>query len=241
MLKSNFYKILYCVIFLNVTVTFGQISEGKIIFERKTNLFKKFTNEDTQEYIQSKNKYKTDIFELYFNDSMSLFIPGEDLPNDNLNWTVEKNTVIQNFNQQTSRSILYLWGTPFLIKDSIHKREWKFTDKQRTICKIECMQAVCQIDDSTRIYAWFTSSITPNIGPESYCNLPGAILGLALEDGEVTYFATSVNEQKIDFELVTPRFNDKKSKTRREFIEKARKDFKHEKDIEKYLKAIFLW
>lgn len=237
---SSILCIALCIIFGSISV--AQIQEGKIVFERKTNLFKKYETESTQNYIGESNKYRSELFILYFNDSTSVFLFDENQPRDSkLEWTTERNTVIQDLSQNINRSTLSLWGTPFNIKDSLVQREWKFTDKWRTICNIECMQAMYEVDDSTRIYAWFTSSITPNVGPESYCGLPGAILGLATEDGSVTYFAKTIEERAIDFEEITPRFNDKKARTRKEVIEKARQDFRHQKDMEKYLKRIFLW
>jgi GLPGLI family protein len=48
------------------------------------------------------------------------------------------------------------------------------------------------MNDSTRIYAWFSVDIVPSIGPEGFEGLPGAILGLATEDGSVIYFAKEV-------------------------------------------------
>lgn len=243
-MKNNLflYAVLpFCLGMIWCNSCMAQIQEGKIVFERKTNLFKKYESKTTQDYIGEKNKYRTDLFILYFNDSTSVFVPDENQVRNNLDWTTSRNTVIQDLKQNTSRSILSLWGTPFSIKDSLVTREWKFTDKWRTICNIECMQAMYEVDDSTRIYAWFTSSITPNVGPESYCNLPGAILGLATEDGAVTYFARSIDEQTIDFEAIMPRFNDKRARKRNEVIEKARQDFKYEKDFEKQLKQLFMW
>lgn len=221
--------------------SFSQMHEGKIVFERKTNLFKKYTEKSTQNYIKEENKYRTDKFALYFNDSLSVFLPEETYGNDRLSWTTNSNTVMQDFSKDESKSILSVMGTPTLIKDSLIKRQWKFTDKWRTICNIECMQAMYEMDDSTRIYAWFTSSITPNVGPESYCGLPGAILGLANEDGSITYFAKAIEEKPIDFEEIMPKFNEKKANTRQKTIEKAKSDFKFEKEIDRYIKEFFMW
>lgn len=240
--KNNIKAICIFSVFVTLThAAFSQIQEGKIVFERKTNLFKRFTDKSTQDYIKEENKYKVDNFTLYFNDSLSVFLPEESYDNNRLSWATNSNTVVQDFVSNTTRTIYSFSGAPILVLDSLPKRQWKLTDKWRTICQIECMQAVYEIDDSTRIYAWFTASITPNIGPESYWDLPGAILGLATEDGSVTYFAKSVEEMKIDMELYLPKFNDKKARTRDEVIEKAKKDFKFEKEIDRYIKSIFIW
>ena len=49
------------------------------------------------------------------------------------------------------------------------------------------------MNDSTRIYAWYCDEISASVGPESFYGLPGAILGLATEDGGVIYFAKSID------------------------------------------------
>lgn len=228
--------ILFC-----ITNVHSQIQEGKIVFERKVNLFKKYTNKSTQDYIKEENKYRTERFTLYFNDSISVFLPEETFERDRLSWTTNSNTIVQNLKTDEIRALYSFSGTPVPVKDSLQKRQWKLTDKSRLICQIECMQAFYDVDDSTRIYAWFTSAITPNIGPESYSGLPGGILGLANEDGSITYFARSIEEQKINLEEIMPKFNDKKARTRDQVIEKAKKDFKFEKEIDTYLKELFLW
>lgn len=243
MKKDNKIRIVLLCVYIVCTAAYSsaQMQEGKIVFERKTNLFKKFKEKSTQDYIKEENKYKTDNFTLYFNDSISVFVPEENYENNRLSWTTNSNTVVQDFRNNETKTIYSFSGAPVLVKDSLQKREWKLTDKWRTICQIECMQAVYELDDSTRIYAWFTASITPNVGPESFWNLPGAILGLATEDGAVTYFAKSIEERKVDMEVVMPKFKDKKARTREEVIEQAKKDFKFEKEIDSYLKSLFMW
>jgi GLPGLI family protein len=71
-------------------------------------------------------------------------------------------------------------------------RPWKITDNKRVINGYNCRKAVYQKNDSTRIYAWYTTSITPSVGPEGFCGLPGLIMGIATEDGGIIYFAKKV-------------------------------------------------
>jgi len=239
-LQNNYLLFLTCCMTCFGGNLFSQIQEGKIIFERKTNLFKKFSDKGTQDYIGEANKYKTEQFNLYFNENASVFEVEESYDNK-LTWATTQNSVTQDFTTNISKIKYSFYGTPILVKDTLLTRKWTITDNVRTICNFECMQAVYDVDDSTRIYAWFTSAITPNVGPETYCNLPGAILGLALEDGSVTYFAKAVEEQKVDMELYIPKFNDKKAKTRKDLIESVKKDFKSEKNIDTYIKEVLLW
>jgi GLPGLI family protein len=61
-----------------------------------------------------------------------------------------------------------------------------------------CRKAVWEMNDSTRIYAWFSPNIVPSVGPEGFYGLPGAILGLATENGAIVYFATEIKEVSVE-------------------------------------------
>ena len=98
----------------------------------------------------------------------------------------------QFLNQEKQVSILSIFGQDIYIKDSLPARPWKITDSKRVINGYNCRKAVYQKNDSTRIYAWYTTSITPSVGPEGFCGLPGLIMGIATEDGGIIYFAKKV-------------------------------------------------
>jgi GLPGLI family protein len=78
------------------------------------------------------------------------------------------------------------------MKDSVVNRDWIITSGTRKIAGYECTRAIWQKNDTTRIYAWYTTDIVPTLGPESVQGLPGAILGLATENGGIVYFASKV-------------------------------------------------
>ena len=171
----------------------SQITYGKITYERKTNLYKKFKNNgDVKEWLKEEDKNKVDIFELYFNDSLSAFKPQESDLVEKMSWSTTKNVVYQNQLNKKRITEKKIWGESFIIADSIRSFNWKMTDSKRNICGYNCRKAVWQANDSTRIYAWFCSELNSSIGPESFGGLPGTILGLATEDGGVIYFAKSV-------------------------------------------------
>ncbi|MDD2982904.1 MAG: GLPGLI family protein [Crocinitomicaceae bacterium] len=218
-----------------------QITSGKIVFERKTNLFKKFAEPQTQKWIGEKNKWKYEDFELYFNDSISLFIPAETTDSDKLSWTTNKNTVYQNLNKGSRISLLTVFGENFVIQDSLRKRTWKITENRRTIAKFSCRQAIWQMDDSTRIYAWYSEDIIPTVGPETYTGLPGAILGLAAEDGRIVYFAKSVEVMKPNFEKLIPKMNLKNATTDAELRSKMISQFGSKKEYMQLIVDLFIW
>jgi len=184
----------------------GQITYGKITYERKTNLYKKFKNNgDVKEWLKEEDKNKTDIFELYFNDSLSVFKPQESDLVERMSWATSKNVVYENHIKKTRLTEKSIWGEKFLVEDSLRHISWKITDSKRKICGFQCRKAVWTANDTTRLYAWFCSEVIPSIGPESFVGLPGTILGLATEDGGVIYFAKSVEVIKPDMAVLVPK------------------------------------
>lgn len=220
--------ILICFILLQGTAI-GQITSGKIVYERKTNLFKKYKNSWSREWIKEEDKNKLDVFELYFNDSLSAFKAQESELKEKMSWTTSKNQVYQNFNRDKRLTVKSIWGEELLVQDSLWKREWKMTGSKRTICGFLCRKAIWQANDSTRIYAWYCNEISVSTGPESFMGLPGAILGLATEDGGVIYFAKTVQPGAIGMDKMLAPKTKKKIYTTAELRDKLEKDFAREK------------
>lgn len=188
----------------------AQFSSGKIVYERKTNLYKKFKDDDVSNWIKERDKIKVDMLELYFNDSLALFKPQESELREYYSWATEKNTVYQNYNTGSRLTQKSIWGEKVYLTDSLYKRTWKITDSKRNIAGYDCRKAVWNVNDSVRIYAWYTDAISVSTGPESFIGLPGAILGLATEDGGVIYFAKSVDAYQVPVsELLPPKIKDK--------------------------------
>jgi GLPGLI family protein len=211
-------------------VVSSQITYGKITYERKTNLYKKFKNNgDVKEWLKEEDKNKIDIFELYFNDSLSAFKPQESDLVERMSWATTKNMVYQNHVRGKRLTEKKIWGETFLMSDTIRMFKWKITDSKRTICGYQCRKAIWQANDTTRIYAWFCTEVVPSIGPESFVGLPGAILGLATEDGGIIYFAKSVEVVKPDPLTLIPKKSKQKVYKASELKEQIAKQFGKEK------------
>lgn len=241
MMASKIKYTLCAFFFLFAGLSYGQITAGKITFERKTNLHKRFKDPNTQRWLGEKNKTKIDMFELYFNDSLSVFLPLNMDAKDDLSWATNRNSVSQNLNRHTRLSILNVWGENLYIQDSTVKRTWKITESKRTIGKYECRKAIWEVNDSTRIYAWFSDEIIPSVGPETFTGLPGAILGVATEDGGVIYFAKTIEVMNPDFEKVTPKLGKNKASTSAELRTKLEKQFSGKPEMKLYIEDLFLW
>jgi GLPGLI family protein len=189
-LKSSFLLMLL----LFSLVCQAQYREGKITYERRTNLHKTM-GPRAKQWIEEKDKIKKDIFELTFTDTASYWAlkPTDIAENSQWGMTTSKNKVYRNLKTTRFYTIRDIWGQEVHIEDELPNRQWKMTDGKRTIAGFECRKAFWQVDDSTKIYAWYCDEIIPSIGPERFHDLPGAILGLASEDGGTVYFATKVD------------------------------------------------
>lgn len=201
------------------------VLNGEITFERRTNLEKRFTDQRMRRMVTEENKIRTESFTLYFNDTASIFkaIPSDRA--DEMSWMTTKNSYYQNLRTGTQLTVLGLMGQNVYVQDSLPARNWRITDSKRSICGYECRKAVYQKNDSTRIYAWYTTALVPSVGPEGFCGLPGTILGLATEDGGIIYFAKKVEEIKPTKEDMTIDIGKNKAFTLKELRMKIEKDY----------------
>ncbi|PKR80571.1 hypothetical protein CW751_09360 [Brumimicrobium salinarum] len=182
--------------------SFGQvISSGEIIYEKRTNLEKRY--EGTQRFGGNSNKWikepKIDKYVLYFNESASVFVPiPPDVGDEDREWSTMKNSTYRNYKENKMERQFSYYGSELYLRDSLKERDWIITENRREIAGFETKQALWIANDSTRIYAWYAERLTPSTGPESFGGLPGTILGLALEDGGVVYFAREVKTLSED-------------------------------------------
>jgi GLPGLI family protein len=217
------------------------VLNGKITFERRTNLEKRFTDQRMRRMVTEENKIRTESFTLYFNDTASNFkaIPSDRA--DEMSWMTTKNSYYQNLRTGTQLTVLGLMGQNVYVQDSLPARNWRITDSKRSICGYECRKAVYQKNDSTRIYAWYTTALVPSVGPEGFCGLPGTILGLATEDGGIIYFAKKVEEITPTKEDMTIDVGKNKVFTLKELRLKIEKDYGNTPWGKRMFDDLFRW
>lgn len=186
------------------TVSIAQLTQGSITFERRTNLKKTVgDNPRVSRFLNDDNKIRKENFELKFNETSSVFkhIENEDEEDIGMmKYFTQRNTVYQDLDNNGFMVILNSWGQPMYLQDSMSIRLWKVTESKRKFAGYMCHKSIWEMNDSTRIYAWFCPDIVPSVGPEGFSGLPGAILGLATEDGGVVYYATEVKEMEVTAE-----------------------------------------
>jgi GLPGLI family protein len=130
----------------------------------------------------------------------------------------------------------------FIVDDTISKLKWKMTGETKTILGMPCMKATTstirtrtmmnmdngkmerkEIQDTSNIVAWFTTSIPVSAGPAEYQGqLPGLILEMDIKDGTQTFIATGIS-QKADYASIKEPTG-KKRYTAEEFKKRERED-----------------
>lgn len=209
--------IIFCLMALNSkTQNAIFISQGKIEFERKDNLYDQFKDFEWDDgsfsdlMKKAMPKFKLTYYDLNFSDNTTLFKPGrENHENDKLlDWFSqlpgESNTIYSNLRSKKLISQKSVYGTMFLVEDSTRKIKWKITDETRTIAGFLCRRANAMVMDSVYVVAFYTDEILTSGGPESFSGLPGMILGLALPHQHITWFATKVEAGPIGAGSLVP-------------------------------------
>ncbi len=104
---------------------------------------------------------------------------------------VESKTYV-NYDQNEFLKLLPFGDDELLLKDTIPKVKWKYTDEYRSIAGYDCRRANGVIQDSIYVVAFFTNQLAIPAGPELIQGLPGAILGVSIPELNINMFATQV-------------------------------------------------
>ncbi len=193
-MKKIFFLLVLCVGFNTLSAQF--ITSGKIEFEKRTNQHSLLEDESMWDDMMRKNlpKFAVTYFDLYFDEKKSLFKTGRDPDNRMIHWGLSyiSNIVYKNLENSTFVNQKNIFGSDFLISDSLQHIDWKITNEPRTIAGFECRKAVGRVFDSIVVIAFYTEEIIPSTGPESFGGLPGMILGLAIPRMHTTWYATKL-------------------------------------------------
>src|SRR5581483_6524816 len=158
------------------------LSQGRIEFERKVNLWAQIDEQDDNDWKELMKKtrpqFKLTYFNLEFNGNKTIYKPGRENPDNNKMWQepAEDNVVFTDIDKAQRVSQKSVFEERFLLQDSTRNIQWKITDETRTIAGFECRRANAIILDSIYVVAFYTDAIITPGGPESFMGLPGMIL-----------------------------------------------------------------
>jgi len=87
-------------------------------------------------------------------------------------------------------------GRTFRIESEQPTYAWKLDGEESEYLGYTVHKATA-IMDTTKIEAWFALDIPVEVGPELYSGLPGAILVLTLNEGQVSFKATEISLNSV--------------------------------------------
>ena len=187
------------------------ITQGKIEYERKTNQHA-FMDENSVSEEKAKAalpKFVTFYYDLTFKNDRTLFKTGrEPETKQPKTWGVfdSENTILSQLDSNRAITQRIVFGSSFLVTDSIRHIDWRITPEIRKIAGFDCRKAVGKVLDSIVVIAFYTDEIITPGGPESFAGLPGMIMGLAIPRLHTTWYATKLKLVDVtDQDLQTPK------------------------------------
>lgn len=177
-----------------------------MIYEQTVDMHRRLTG-DRERFKQFVPKYSVSKFELNFTTESSMFKTYFDEEEDpgpgrgRGGWwrrfgAGAEGEMYRNFTENRFVSSREFEGKKYLIRGEIEQTPWKITGKVREIMGIQCMQAI--YDDTLEqraLTAWFAPTIPVPAGPSIYGQLPGLIMALDINNGEVVFRPVEFKEE----------------------------------------------
>ena len=149
-------KIVFLLLLTTVTIAaMAQMKEGKISYERKVNMHRFITDPEMRARIP---EFRTDKFELLFNEQASLFrtVVDEDAPDPfannggdrggmRFNFRMPETSTYTDINTQMQYESRAMFEKTFLVVDSLKQNKWKISEETKTIANHVCKKATTMI------------------------------------------------------------------------------------------------
>jgi GLPGLI family protein len=232
LLKQNKMRNIYILIaVLLFDRSLGQNISGIITFEEKVKI-----NIQTDKSPEATALLpKEQIFKklLYFNPAASIYIADQSGEiSDEIEQQSENGLIkikmdhpdekyycdLQEKNMTSQRDLM---GRKFIVEEDLTKSEWKLTGKEKHILNYACMEAT-KNESGRSISAWYTTAIPISSGPARFAGLPGIILAVGINNGQLMMTAVKISLQEIDNKIIV-KPSDGKKVTKEEF-DKIRAD-----------------
>ncbi len=200
-MKQLFFTLLALIPF----VLGAQPVEGVIHYDQTVNMHARFQgNEEMLQYIP---EFQTTKMELLIKGQSTLYksAPQQEEEHESGDGNVRirmnrnQSVVYRDLKGKKQLTATEFMGRKFLISEEIPSRSWKITGETKSILGKSCTKAVFK-DTADVFEAWFTLDIPTSGGPGSYSGLPGMILEVNRNDGEMILSATNIEMKSLDAE-----------------------------------------
>ncbi len=195
---------LFATLFLPLAA-FSQNNEGVILFEEKINVHRGLPP-DAEDMKAMIPEFRIHQSELLFNATESLYRNVEEEEDDDdaggggVVMKIQRPEVIfyRNFAAKRKTDFREFLGKNYLIEDTLAGGNWKLTGQSKQVLGYNCMSATTT--DTVRkreITAWFTDALSLSAGPQNFGQLPGMILEIDINNGEIVLAAKKVDLKKL--------------------------------------------
>ena len=197
--------------------------QGVIVYNRKVNMHAKL-GPDQEEMKQFIPEFQTSKHQLFFTATTSVYKAyeeeNEDLEIDHspeegvqmkIKMRAPENVVFRDFAENQIVEIQDFIGKKYLIEEESIPMAWKMAAEQKDILGYVCQKAIYEDTEKEQtIVAWFAPTLACPSGPESFAHLPGLILELDINEGEMVYELASLELKEIPEGTIAPPTEGKK-------------------------------
>ncbi len=219
---------LFLVILNSVSYIYAQNKEGIVVYDQKINMHKHLTDESMKAIIPEYTSVKMQLAfrgPVFLYKKLEVPEGEEEMGNETgvkLSFGGDEDETYTDFEEKKIIEQKEIAGQKFLVQNVLATFPWKIDQtKKKKIQGYECVQAVfagrgmfknevivegsqkSSTKDSTaqinqNIIAWFTNQIPTPAGPGNFSGLPGLVLEVNINDGDMVYTASKIDLKKID-------------------------------------------
>ncbi|NID10963.1 GLPGLI family protein [Fibrivirga algicola] len=216
-------KLLKPILFALLLVT-GQLAqaqanqtEGVVVYTRRTfwpKITARMTYLSQEQKDRAANTWKNEEgskekMKLSFTPNTSLYgyaSESGESEDGRYTWRNRELAFFRDFANEKQVDIEEMLGKVYVIEDSLRIPSWKIGNQVREIAGHMCINATTTDPVKDQVLtAWFAQDIPVSAGPERICGLPGLILELDINNGDVIIETASITFKPVAADIKLPK------------------------------------
>lgn len=218
-MKKHLTSIFAALLLLTTLIAQAQTnqSEGVVIYTRRTfwpKIIARMAYLSQEQKDRAANTWKNEEdskekMKLAFTPTTSLYTyESESGSTDDgrYTWRNKELAFFRDFEKERQIDTEEMLGKVYVVEDSLRLPSWKIGNQVREIAGHMCINATTTdpVKDQA-LTAWFAQDIPVSSGPERICGLPGLILELDINNGDVIIETTSITFKPVAADMKVPR------------------------------------
>lgn len=116
----------------------------------------------------------------------------------------ENGIIYKNFTTKQIQEQTEFADNNYIIDDTIKVQPWKLADETKSILGHPCKKASMKTITGNVVSAWYAEDMPVPAGPENFGGLPGTVLAIDMNNGEVVFTANEIKPAVNIKELSKP-------------------------------------